>query len=174
MEGHGAYRDYCCITELFPGEPIRPNKWIQNNTVADSVIKMHRITSAIGKPGSSFPYCKAICIVVKSNLSICEHAVMHDYIHTMGVMLGNPRSCNSKFVSSEEQCMPCSYVHDGYRSWVQLNGAMEKPQHGNASKQRGNPSKTVFLWCFRNFCKKNRDPSKPSFWGVSSLLWGVS
>ena len=145
MEGHGAYRDYCCITELFPGEPIRPNKWIQNNTVADSVIKMHRIISAIGKPGSSFPYCKAIRIVVKSDLSISEHAVMHDYIHTMGVMLGNPRSCNSKFVSSEEQCMPCSYVHDGYRSRVQLDGAMEKPQHGNASKQSGNPSKTVFF-----------------------------
>ena len=45
----GGYRDFCFITELFSRDPI---KWIQNTTIADSVLKMHMITTDIGNIGS--------------------------------------------------------------------------------------------------------------------------
>ena len=45
--------------------------------------------------------------------------------------------------------------------WKRLNA--ETSQHGNASKISRNPSKTGFLRRFRNFCKINGNPSKPSF-----------
>ena len=61
---------------------------------------MHLITTDIGNVGSSFPYYKSMGIVSKSNLSITEHASMHDYIHTIGALLGNTRSCNSRFISN--------------------------------------------------------------------------
>ena len=95
----GAFRDFCFISELFPGEPTRLVKWIQNSAVADSVLKMHLVSSDIGAIGSSFPYCKAMGIVSKSNLSVSEHSSMHDYIHATGTLLGNARSCNSRFIS---------------------------------------------------------------------------
>ena len=95
----GALRDFCFISELFPGEPSQLVKWIQNPAVADSVLKMHLITSDIGEVGSSFPYCKAMGVVSKSNLSVSEHGSMHDYIHMTGALLGNARSCNSRFIS---------------------------------------------------------------------------
>jgi len=66
----GGYHDFCFITELFPGDPTQPVKWIQNTIVADSVLKMHMITTDIGNVGSLFPYSKAMGIVTKSNLSI--------------------------------------------------------------------------------------------------------
>ena len=91
----GAFRDFCFISELFPGEPTRLVKWIQNSAVADSVLKMHLVSSDIGEIGSSFPYCKAMGIVSKSDLSVSEHGSMHDYIHVTGALLGNARSCNS-------------------------------------------------------------------------------
>ena len=55
------------------------------------------------------------------------------------------------------------FFGESYVSNVGLKGAMETPQHGNASKKSGNPSKTGFLRRFRNFCRKNGNPSKPSF-----------
>ena len=61
---------------------------------------MHRLTEAIGRLGSSFPYCKSMKIVSKSDLSKSEHASLHDYVHTIGVILGNPCPCNSRFVSA--------------------------------------------------------------------------
>ena len=36
----GAFRDFCFISELFPGDPTRPVSWIQNPVVADSMLKM--------------------------------------------------------------------------------------------------------------------------------------
>ena len=50
--------------------------------------------------GSSFPYFKAMGIVTKSDLSITEHAIMHDFIHRMEALLANTRSCNSPFESN--------------------------------------------------------------------------
>ena len=93
----GAYRDFCFISELFPADPT---KWSQNSVVADSVLKMHLITTYIGNVGSSFPYCKAMGIVSKSDLSITEHAIMHNFIHRMEALLANTRSCNSPFESN--------------------------------------------------------------------------
>ena len=72
----GAFRDFCFIAELFPGDTTRPIRWIQNPVVADSVLKMHLITAEIGSVGSSFPYCKSMNIVTKSDLSVstCNYA----------------------------------------------------------------------------------------------------
>ena len=83
----GAFRDFCFIAELFPGDATRPIHWVQNPVVGDSILKMHLITTAIGNVGSSFSYCKAMNIVTKSDLSVSEHSIMHDYVHTMGALL---------------------------------------------------------------------------------------
>ena len=95
----GGFRDFCYKTELFDGEPGRLVRWVQNRSVADSIIKMHLIPDEIGEIGSSFPYCKSMGIVTKSDLSVSEHSSMHDYIHIIGTFQGNPRSSNSRFVS---------------------------------------------------------------------------
>ena len=96
----GAFHDFCFISELFPGEPTRLIKWIQNPTVAASILNMHMLATNIGDVGSSFPYCKPMGIVSKSDLSVTEHGVMHDYIHVTGALLGNALSCNSRFISN--------------------------------------------------------------------------
>ena len=44
----GCFRDFCFFSELFPGDPTRPVRWVQNPVVADSILKMHLITSDIG------------------------------------------------------------------------------------------------------------------------------
>lgn len=80
----GGFRDFCFIPELFPGEPLRLVKCIQNPAIADSILKMHLISSEIGEIGSSFPYCKSMGIVSKSDLSVSEHASIHDYIMSLG------------------------------------------------------------------------------------------
>lgn len=122
----GGFRDFCFIPELFPGEPSRLVKWIQNPAIADSVLKMHLISSEIGEIGSSFPYCKSMGIVSKSDLSVSEHASMHDYIHVTGALLGNPRSCNSRFISGSmarrDVCMAamCIMATGAMKSGVQL------------------------------------------------------
>ena len=95
----GGFRDFCFTPKLFDGEPGRLIRWVQNSAVADSILKMHMIPGEIGEVGSSFPYCKAMGIVSKSDLSVSEHPSMHDYIHIIGAFLGNPRSSNSRFVS---------------------------------------------------------------------------
>ena len=77
----GAFRDFCFISELFPGEPTRLIKWVQNPSVATSILMMHMLSTQIGDVGSSFPYCKAMGIVAKSDLSVTEHGIMDDYIH---------------------------------------------------------------------------------------------
>ena len=123
----GGFRDLCFISELFPGDRTRPVCWVQNPMVADSILKMHLITSDIGHVGSSFPYCKAMGVVTKSDLSVTEHASMHDYIHAMGSLLGNTRSCNSKFVSNSiarsDMCMAamCIMATDAMKGGVQLD-----------------------------------------------------
>lgn len=123
----GALRDFCFISKLFPGEPSRLVKWIQNPAIADSVLKMHLITSDIGEVGSSFPYCKAMGIVSKSDLSVSEHGSMHDYIHVTGALLGNARSCNSRFISGSmarsDVCMSamCIMATGSMKSGVQLD-----------------------------------------------------
>ena len=99
-EDMGGYQDYCFISTIFSGDKSRPFKWVQNLAVAASVLKLHQITPLVGKAGSSFPYVKAMRIVAKSDLSISDHREMHDYMHTMGIMMGNSRSCNSKLVST--------------------------------------------------------------------------
>ena len=104
----GAFHDFCFISELFPGEPTRLIKWIQNPTVAASILNMHMLATNIGDVGSSFPYCKPMGIVSKSDLSVTEHGVMHDYIHVTGALLGNARFCNSRFISnSMSRCDVC-------------------------------------------------------------------
>ena len=120
----GAYRDYCFISELFPV----PIKWIQNKSVADTLLKMHRLTEAISRPGSSFPYCESTQIVSKSDLSKSEHASLHDYVHTIGAILGNPCSCNSRFVSASiarnDICLAaamCIMATGAMKSEVRLN-----------------------------------------------------
>ena len=95
----GGFRDFCYKTKLFDGEPGRLVRWVQNGSVADSILKMHMIPNDIGEIGSSFPYCKSMGIVTKSDLSVSEHSSMHDYIHIIGTFQGNPRSSNSRFVS---------------------------------------------------------------------------
>ena len=126
-KGMGAFRDFCFISELFPGEPIRLVKWIQNSAIADSVLKMHLISSSIGEIGSSFPYCKAMGIVSKSDLSVSEHGSMHDYIQVTGMLLGNARSCNSRFISGSiarsDVCMAamCIMATGAMKSGVQLD-----------------------------------------------------
>ena len=95
----GGFRDFCFTPKLFDGEPGRIVRWVQNSAVADSILKMHMIPGTIGEVGSSFPYCKSMGIVTKSDLSVSEHPSMHDYIHIIGAFLGNPRSSNSRFVS---------------------------------------------------------------------------
>ena len=123
----GAFRDFCFIAELFPGEPNRLIKWIMNPIVADSVLKMHMITTDIGTVGISFPYCKSMNIVGKSDLSVSEHGCMHDYIHTMGALFGNPRSCNSRFISNSisrsDVCLAamCIMATGAMKSGVQLD-----------------------------------------------------
>ena len=122
----GAFRDFCFLPELFPGEASRLVKWIQNPAVADSILKMHLISSDIGEVGSSFPYSKAMGIVSKSDLSVSEHASMHDYIHVTGALLGNQRSCNSRFISGSmarrDVCMAamCIMATGAMKSGVQL------------------------------------------------------
>ena len=74
----GAFQEFCFISKLFPGDATRPIRWVQNPVVADSILKMHLITTDIGNVGSSFPYCKSMGIVRKSYLSVSEHAIMHD------------------------------------------------------------------------------------------------
>ena len=44
----GGFQDFCFFSELFPGDPTRPVHWVQNPVVADSILKMHLITSDIG------------------------------------------------------------------------------------------------------------------------------
>ena len=123
----GAFRDFCFISELFPGKPTRLVKWIQNSAVADSVLKMHLVSSDIGEIGSSFPYCKAMGIVSKSDLSVSEHGSMHDYIHVTGTLLGNARSFNSRFISGSiarsDVCMSamCIMATGAMKSRVQLD-----------------------------------------------------
>ena len=58
------------------------------------------LATNMGDVGSSFLYCKPMGIVSKSDLSVTEHGVMHDYIHVTGALLGNARSCNSRFISN--------------------------------------------------------------------------
>jgi len=104
-----------------------PVRWVQNPVVADSILKMHMITSAIGSIGSLFPYCKAMGIVTKSDLSVTEHSSMHDYIHAMGALLGNTRSCNRKFVSNSisrsDVCLAamCIMATGAMKAGVQLD-----------------------------------------------------
>ena len=123
----GAFRDFCFIAELFPGDTTRPIRWIQNPVVADSVLEMHLITIEIGSVRSSFPYCKAMNIVTKSDLSVSEHAIMHDYIHAMGALIGNTGLCNSRFVSNSiarrDVCMAtmCIMATGAMKSEVQLD-----------------------------------------------------
>ena len=123
----GAFRDFCFISELFPGEPTGLIKWIQNPTVADSVLKMHMVLADMGHVGSSFPYSKAMWIVAKSDLSVTEHGSMNDYIHVMGALLGNARSCNSRFISNSiarsDVCMAamCIMATGAMKSGVQLD-----------------------------------------------------
>ena len=117
----GAFRDFCFISELFPGEPTRLIKWIQNPTVADSVLKMHMVSADIGHVGISFPYSKAIGIVAKSDLSVTEHGSMHDYIHVMGALLGNARSCNSRFISNSIARSDVCMATGAMKSGVQLH-----------------------------------------------------
>jgi len=123
----GAVRDFFFISELFPGEPTRLIKWIQNPIVADSILKMHMVSTDIGHVGSSFPYCKSMGIVAKSDLSVTEHSCMHDYIHVMGTLLGNARSCNSRFISNSitrsNVCMAatCIMATGAMKSGVQLD-----------------------------------------------------
>ena len=122
----GGFRDFCFIPKLFDGEPSRLIKWIQNSAVADSVLKMHLISAEIGEIGSSFPYCKSMGIVLKSDLSVSEHSSMHDYIHIVGALLGNPRSSNSRFVSGSvarhDMCLAamCIMATGSMKSGVQL------------------------------------------------------
>ena len=128
----GAFWDFCLISELFPGDSTRPIRWIQNPVIADSILRMHLITTEIGNVGSSFPYCKSMGIVTQSDLSVSEHASMHDYVHTMGAMLGNTRSCNSRFVSNSisrsDVCMAamCIMATGAMRSGVQLDSDKSK------------------------------------------------
>jgi len=55
---------------------------------------------------------------------------------------------------------------------IEVSRRGEMPQHGNVStrkwlKKKRKPLKNrFFLRRFCNFCKKNGNPSKPSFWGV--------
>lgn len=123
----GAFRDFCFISELFPGEPTRLIKWIQNLTVAASILKMHMLATNMGDVGSSFLYCKPMGIVSKSDLSVTEHGVMHDYIHVTGALLGNARSCNSRFISNSmsrsDVCMSamCIMATSTMKCGVQLD-----------------------------------------------------
>ena len=89
----------------------------------------------------------------------------------------------SRFLIAADSAYPTSLkVMKHWNQWnsCDTNGAMETPHHGNASprkclKKKRKPLKNrFFLRRFRNFCKKNGNPSKPSFWGVSSFFWGVS
>jgi len=88
---------------------------------------MHLIKSDIGEVGSSFPYCKAMGVVSKSDLSVSEHGSMHDYIHVTGALLGNARSCNSRFISGSmarsDVCMSamCIMATGSMKSGVQLD-----------------------------------------------------
>ena len=123
----GAFKDFCFITELFPGEPTCLIKWIQNPVVAESVLKMHMLSIEIGEVGSSFPYCKSMGVVAKSDLSVTEHSSMHDYIHVTGALLGNTRSCKSRFItnsiSRSNLCMAamCIMATGAMKSGVQLD-----------------------------------------------------
>ncbi len=122
----GAFRDFCFTFKLFDGEKGRIIKWIQNPAVTDSIIKMHMIPGNIGEVGSSFPYCKAMGIVNKSDLSVSEHQSMHDYIHIIGAFLGSHRSSNSRFVSGSiarrDVCLAamCVMATASMQSGVQL------------------------------------------------------
>ena len=127
----GGFRDFCLISELFPGDPTCPVRWVQNPVVADPILKMHLITSNIGNVGSSFPYWKAMGVVTKNDLSVTEQASMHDYIHTMGALLGNTRSCNSKFVSNiarSDVCMTAMSIMatDAMKEGVHLDDDQSK------------------------------------------------
>ena len=122
----GGFRDFCFIPELFPGEPLRLVKCIQNPAIANSILKMHLISSEIGEIGSSFPYCKSMGIVSKSDLSVSEHASIHDYIHVTRALLSNQRLCNSRFISGSmarrDVCMAamCIMATGAMKSGVQL------------------------------------------------------
>ena len=70
------------------------------DTKSNWILNMHMLATNIGDVGSSFPYCKPMGIVSKSDLSVTEHGVMHDYIHVTGALLGNACSCNSRFISN--------------------------------------------------------------------------
>ena len=71
--------------------------------------------------------CKAMGIVSKSNLSVSEHGSMHDYIHVTRMLLGNARSCNSRFISGSiarsNVCMAamCIMATGAMKSGVQLD-----------------------------------------------------
>ena len=174
----GEFRDFCFISELFPGEPNRLIKWIMNSTVADSVLKMHMITTDIGTVGSSFPYCKSMNIVGKSDLSVSEHGSMHDYIHTMGALLGNPRSCNSQFISNSisrsDVCLAamCIMATGAMKSGVQLddddskvvNEAMAKALRLSVKEVSQIPD-NVGVW----IDTYNKDPSRVGKWIKSRL-----
>jgi len=122
----GAFRDFCFTFKLFEGEKARIIKWIQNSAVTDSIVKMHMIPGNIGQVGSSFPYCKSMGIVNKSDLSVSEHQSMHDYIHIIGTFLGGHRSSNSRFVSGSiarrDVCLAamCVMATASMQSGVQL------------------------------------------------------
>ena len=100
---------------------------VNQMVVADSVLKMHLLSTDTSEVGSSFPYCKPMGIVSKSDLSVTEHSSMHDYIHVTGALLGNARSCNSRFISNSisrsDVCMAamCIMATGAMKSGVQLD-----------------------------------------------------
>ena len=66
-------------------------------------------------------------VVAKSDLSVTEHSSMHDYIHVTGALLGNTRSCKSRFItnsiSRSNLCMAamCIMATGAMKSGVQLD-----------------------------------------------------